>query len=38
MINGGFGFQPDVANLRRYIDALDVDAIQAQVAKQGPWQ
>jgi len=38
MINGGFGFHPMWQNLLRYIEALDVDAIKAQVAKEGPWQ
>jgi len=38
MINGGFGFHPMWKNLPRYIEALDVDAIRAQVAAQGPWQ
>jgi hypothetical protein len=38
MINGGFGFHPMWQNLLRYIEELDVDAIKAQVAKQGPWQ
>jgi hypothetical protein len=38
MINGGFGFHPMWQNLVRYIDALDIDAIKAQVAKEGPWQ
>jgi hypothetical protein len=38
MINGGFGFHPMWQNLVRYIDALDIDAIKAQVAKEGPWR
>ena len=38
MINGGFGFHPLWQNLLRYIEELDVNAIKAQVAKQGPWQ
>jgi protein tyrosine/serine phosphatase len=38
MVNGGFGFHPLWQNLRRYIEALDVDAIRAEVAKQGAWQ
>jgi len=25
-------------NLLRYIDELDVDAVKAEVAKQGPWR
>jgi protein tyrosine/serine phosphatase len=38
MVNGGFGFHPVWQNLLRYIDALDVDAIRAEVAAQGSWQ
>jgi len=38
MVNGGFGFHPFWQNLLRYIDELDVDAVKAEVAKQGPWQ
>lgn len=38
MIKGGFGFHPVWQNLLKYIDELDVDAIKAQVAKQGTWQ
>lgn len=38
MIHGGFGFHPLWQNLLRYIDALDVDAIKKQVARQGRWQ
>ena len=38
MIHGGFGFHPLWQNLLNYIEALDVDAIRAQVAGQGPWQ
>lgn len=38
MINGGFGFHPMWQNLLGYINALDVDAIKAKVAKEGPWQ
>jgi protein tyrosine/serine phosphatase len=38
MVNGGFGFHPFWKDLLRYIDELDVDAIKAEVAKQGPWQ
>jgi hypothetical protein len=37
MVNGGFGFHPLWQNLRRYIEALDVEAIRAEVAKQGAW-
>jgi protein tyrosine/serine phosphatase len=38
MIHGGYGFHPLWRNLLRYIETLDVDAIRAQVAAQGPWQ
>jgi protein tyrosine/serine phosphatase len=38
MVNGGFGFHPVWQNLPLYIDALDVDAIRAEVEAQGPWQ
>jgi protein tyrosine/serine phosphatase len=38
MINGGFGFHPMWQNLRHHIEKLDVDAIKAEVAKQGAWQ
>lgn len=38
MIGGGFGFHPMWQNLRRYIEELDIEAIKAQVARQGPWQ
>ena len=38
MINGGFGFHPMWQNLLRYIEDLDVNAIKAQVAKQGAWR
>ena len=38
MVHGGFGFHPMWQNLLRYIEALDVDAIRAQVSAQGPWQ
>ena len=38
MVDRGFGFHPFWKNLLRYIDELDVDAIKAAVAKQGPWQ
>lgn len=37
MVNGGFGFHPLWQNLRRYIEALDVEAIKAEVARQGAW-
>jgi protein tyrosine/serine phosphatase len=32
MINGGYGFHPLWQNLVRYVEALDIDAIRAQVA------
>lgn len=38
MIHGGFGFHPLWQNLLHYIDALDVEALRAEVAAQGPWQ
>jgi protein tyrosine/serine phosphatase len=38
MISGGFGFHPMWQNLLRYIEELDVDAIKAQVAKEGAWR
>jgi hypothetical protein len=37
MINGGFNFHPMWQNLLRYIEALDVEAVRAQVTAQGPW-
>jgi len=38
MVNGGFGFHPMWRNLLRYIDALDVDAIRAEVDAEGTWK
>jgi protein tyrosine/serine phosphatase len=38
MIHGGFGFNPMSQDLVRYIEALDIDAIKAEVAKQGAWR
>ncbi len=38
MMNGGYGYHPFWENLSRYIDDLDVDAIKADVAKQGAWR
>jgi protein tyrosine/serine phosphatase len=38
MINGGFGFHPMWQNLLAYIEELDIDAIKAKVAKEGPWK
>ena len=38
MVHGGYGFHPLWQNLIHYIDDLDIDAIKAQVAKEGPWQ
>ena len=38
MINGGFGYHPMWRNLLSYIEELDVNAIKANVAREGPWQ
>lgn len=38
MINGDFGFHPMWQNLLHYIEELDIEAIKAKVAQQGPWQ
>lgn len=38
MVNGGFGFHPMWQNLLHYIEALDINSIKGQVAKQGPWK
>lgn len=38
MIGGGFGFHPIWQNLLRYIEELDINAIKAQVERQGAWQ
>ena len=38
MIHGGFGFNPMSQELARYIEALDINAVKAEVAKQGAWQ
>ncbi len=38
MIHGGFGYHEFWGNLIRYIDELDVNAIKADVARQGPWR
>ena len=38
MTEGGFGFHAMWQNLISYIKKLDVDAIKAEVAKQGSWQ
>jgi hypothetical protein len=38
MIHGGFGFNPMWEDLIRYIEALDINAIKEDVAKQGAWQ
>ncbi len=38
MIHGGYHFHPLWQNLIDYIEDLDVDALKAQVAKEGPWQ
>ena len=37
MTQGGYGFHPLWRNLTRYVLQLDVKAIEAEVAKQGPW-
>ena len=36
MVNGGYGYHPVWRNLVRYIDALDVDAIRAELARTVP--
>jgi len=38
MVYGGYGFHPIWQNLRRYVAKLDVAAIKAELAKEGPWQ
>ena len=38
MVKGGFGFHPMWQNLLHYIDGLDIDAIKAEVKKQGVWK
>ena len=38
MVNGRFGFHPMWANLRVYINELDVEAIKLRVAQQGTWK
>jgi protein tyrosine/serine phosphatase len=38
MTQGGYGFHPLWKNLTRYINQLDIDALKAQLAKQGPWR
>ena len=38
MIKGRFGYHPMWQNLLRYIEDLDVNAIKAQVERQGAWQ
>ena len=35
---GGFNFHPMWQNLLRYIEALDVEVVRAQVAAKGSWQ
>lgn len=37
MVGGGFGFHPIWKNLLHYINKLDIDAIKAEVARQGAW-
>jgi len=36
MTQGGYGFHPLWRNLTRYVMQLDVQSIEAEVAKQGP--
>jgi protein tyrosine/serine phosphatase len=38
MVNGGYGFHPLWKNLRRYIRNLDVAAVKAKAAADGPWR
>ncbi len=38
MLRGGYGFHPLWQNLVRYINALDVEAIKNEAARQGPLQ
>ena len=38
MVNGRFGFHPMWANLRVYINELDVEAIKLRVARRGAWK
>lgn len=38
MVNGGYGFHPMWKNLRRYIRALDIAAVKAKAAEEGPWR
>ncbi len=37
MVNGDYGFHPVWQNLLRFIDQLDVEALKAEVARQGEW-
>lgn len=38
MVNGGYGYHAIWRNLPRYIEKLDIAAIQAELAKQVAWQ
>ncbi len=38
MIHGNFGFHPIWQNLLHFIDVLDVDALKAELAKEGAWK
>ncbi|GAC1375031.1 MAG: dual specificity protein phosphatase family protein [Aquirhabdus sp.] len=38
MVRGDFGFHPIWQNLLHFIDDLDVDALKADIAKEGPWK
>ncbi len=38
MTQGGYGFHPMWQNLTHYVMKLDVRSIEAELAKQGPWQ
>lgn len=38
MVQGNFGFHPIWQNLLKYIDHLDVDALKAELAKEGQWK
>jgi len=38
MVRGNFGFHPIWQNLLHFIDDLDVEALKADLAKEGPWK
>ncbi|MDE2422218.1 MAG: dual specificity protein phosphatase family protein [Gammaproteobacteria bacterium] len=38
MVHGNFGFHPIWQNLLHFIDDLDVDALKAELAKDGTWK